>query len=173
MITNAQSGTNVHEIADGIYRISTPLSVVPGGARVSTRRSLTAGHAFVKRLPGESIPTPCRQSGHSASGQDGTESDRSERDGTEKAPAGRPRSTIEPTARTRPPAAETAAEASRVDLPVVKTSSTTTTGSPRSSAKPRRRPNAPVCASLRQAPLPPYFGRRFDDNHMRIIYIYA
>lgn len=30
-ITNTQSGTNVHEIADGIYRINTPLSVVPGG----------------------------------------------------------------------------------------------------------------------------------------------
>ncbi len=28
-ITNAQSGTNVHEIADGIYRINTPL-VIPG-----------------------------------------------------------------------------------------------------------------------------------------------
>jgi flavorubredoxin len=31
MITNAESGTNVHEIADGIYRINTPLSLVPGG----------------------------------------------------------------------------------------------------------------------------------------------
>ena len=31
MITNSQSGTNVHEIADGIYRISTPLPLVPGG----------------------------------------------------------------------------------------------------------------------------------------------
>jgi flavorubredoxin len=31
MITNAESGTNVHEIAEGIYRINTPLSVVPGG----------------------------------------------------------------------------------------------------------------------------------------------
>ena len=31
MITNSESGTNVHEIADGIYRINTPLSVVPGG----------------------------------------------------------------------------------------------------------------------------------------------
>lgn len=31
MITNAESGTNIHEIADGIYRINTPLSVVPGG----------------------------------------------------------------------------------------------------------------------------------------------
>ena len=31
MITNAESGTNVHEIAEGIYRINTPLSLVPGG----------------------------------------------------------------------------------------------------------------------------------------------
>jgi flavorubredoxin len=32
-VTNAQSGTNVHEIAAGIYRISTPVSpyVIPGG----------------------------------------------------------------------------------------------------------------------------------------------
>jgi flavorubredoxin len=32
-ITNAASGTNVHEVADGIYRINTPLppAVVPGG----------------------------------------------------------------------------------------------------------------------------------------------
>jgi flavorubredoxin len=32
-VTNAQSGTNVHEIADGIYRINTPLppSAVPSG----------------------------------------------------------------------------------------------------------------------------------------------
>ncbi len=31
MITNAETGTNIQEIADGIYRINTPLSVVPGG----------------------------------------------------------------------------------------------------------------------------------------------
>jgi flavorubredoxin len=31
LITNAQSGTNVHEIADGVFRISTPLAVIPGG----------------------------------------------------------------------------------------------------------------------------------------------
>lgn len=31
MITNNESGTNVHEIAERIYRINTPLSVVPGG----------------------------------------------------------------------------------------------------------------------------------------------
>ena len=30
MITNAESGTNVHEIANGIYRINTPVSM-PGG----------------------------------------------------------------------------------------------------------------------------------------------
>jgi flavorubredoxin len=30
MITNAQSGTNIHEIADGIYRVNTPVSI-PGG----------------------------------------------------------------------------------------------------------------------------------------------
>jgi flavorubredoxin len=31
MVTNEQSGTNVHEVADGIYRISTPVEI-PGGA---------------------------------------------------------------------------------------------------------------------------------------------
>src|SRR5262249_50322906 len=31
MITNSASGTSVHEIADGIHRISTPATVVPGG----------------------------------------------------------------------------------------------------------------------------------------------
>jgi len=31
MITNSESGTNVHEIAEGIFRINSPLSVVPGG----------------------------------------------------------------------------------------------------------------------------------------------
>ena len=31
MITNLESGTNVHEIADGIYRISTPTTVSAGG----------------------------------------------------------------------------------------------------------------------------------------------
>ncbi len=31
MITNKESGTNIHEIAEGIYRINTPVTVVPGG----------------------------------------------------------------------------------------------------------------------------------------------
>jgi flavorubredoxin len=30
-VTNRQSGTNVHEIAAGIYRISTPVDAIPGG----------------------------------------------------------------------------------------------------------------------------------------------
>lgn len=30
-VTNVASGTNVHEIADGIYRINTPISTIPGG----------------------------------------------------------------------------------------------------------------------------------------------
>lgn len=37
-ITNAQSGTNVHEIADGLYRISTPVTIEggPGGILVQS-----------------------------------------------------------------------------------------------------------------------------------------
>ena len=31
MITNTQSGTNIAEIADGIYRINTPVAEIPGG----------------------------------------------------------------------------------------------------------------------------------------------
>ena len=31
MITNAQSGTNIAEIAPGIYRINTPVPEIPGG----------------------------------------------------------------------------------------------------------------------------------------------
>jgi flavorubredoxin len=30
-ITNMSTGTNVHEIADGVYRINTPVMIVPGG----------------------------------------------------------------------------------------------------------------------------------------------
>src|SRR5438067_13556135 len=30
-ITSSSAGTNVHEIADGIYRINTPTNTVPGG----------------------------------------------------------------------------------------------------------------------------------------------
>ena len=39
MITNPQSGTNVHEIADGIYRINTPIDL-PGGQAFSFNQYL-------------------------------------------------------------------------------------------------------------------------------------
>ena len=40
-ITNQQSGTNVHEVADGIYRINTPV-VFPGGLEFSFNQYLIA-----------------------------------------------------------------------------------------------------------------------------------
>jgi len=40
-ITNTQSGTNVHEIADGIYRINTPVAL-PGGFEFSFNQYLIA-----------------------------------------------------------------------------------------------------------------------------------
>lgn len=39
MITNAQSGTNVHEVAAGIYRINTPVDI-PGGPRFNFNQYL-------------------------------------------------------------------------------------------------------------------------------------
>ncbi len=44
MITNAESGTNINEIADGIYRINTPLSL-PGGAGFSFNQYLIVDDA--------------------------------------------------------------------------------------------------------------------------------
>jgi flavorubredoxin len=41
MITNAASGTNVHEIAPGIYRINTPVDI-PGGPRFNFNQYLIA-----------------------------------------------------------------------------------------------------------------------------------
>ncbi len=57
-----------------------------GSSRAPWRRRPPPAQRAEKRLPGESIGTPFRHSGHSASGQDGTESASSERDGTAKAP---------------------------------------------------------------------------------------
>jgi len=42
MITDSASGTNVHEIADGIYRINTPVSL-PGSQKFSFNQYLVAG----------------------------------------------------------------------------------------------------------------------------------
>lgn len=44
MITNPQSGTNVHEIADGIYRINTPVAI-PGAGEFSFNQYLIADEA--------------------------------------------------------------------------------------------------------------------------------
>lgn len=44
MITNTQSGTNVHEIAAGIYRINTPVAL-PDGARFSFNQYLIVDDA--------------------------------------------------------------------------------------------------------------------------------
>ena len=41
MITNASSGTNVHEIAPGIYRINTPVDI-PGGPAFNFNQYLIA-----------------------------------------------------------------------------------------------------------------------------------
>ena len=38
-VTNRQSGTNVHEVADGIYRINTPI-VIEGAGGFSFHQSL-------------------------------------------------------------------------------------------------------------------------------------
>lgn len=45
MITNAQSGTNVHEIADGIFRINTPISVPDGPGHFSFNQYLVRDEA--------------------------------------------------------------------------------------------------------------------------------
>jgi flavorubredoxin len=44
MITNAASGTNLHEIARGIYRINTPIQI-PGGPDFNFNQYLVAGDA--------------------------------------------------------------------------------------------------------------------------------
>ena len=56
-VTNAQSGTNVHEIADGIYRINTPVAI-PGDRRVLVqpvphrrRRAAAVPHRAARMFP--------------------------------------------------------------------------------------------------------------------------
>jgi flavorubredoxin len=44
MITNAQSGTNIHEIADGIYRINTPVAI-PGAGQFNFNQYLIVDDA--------------------------------------------------------------------------------------------------------------------------------
>src|SRR4051812_32961870 len=94
--------------------------------------------------------TPLAQSGHPDSGQAGTWSSRSERAGTGSAPGGSPRFTIEAAATVRAPICCSISMTSRVDLPVVNTSSTTTTGASAWISKPRRSVNAPSCRSAKR-----------------------
>jgi flavorubredoxin len=45
MITNAQSGTNLHEIADGIFRINTPVAIPGGVGKFNFNQYLIADEA--------------------------------------------------------------------------------------------------------------------------------
>src|SRR5215469_352982 len=45
MITNTQSRTNIHEIADGVYRINTPISIPGGPGQFSFNQYLIADDA--------------------------------------------------------------------------------------------------------------------------------
>ena len=107
--------------------------------------------ATAKRLPGVSSGTPfgaeralgLGPGGHrTATGASGRARERAGRQ------ARGPRSSRR--RRRGPPTLPTAPIASRVDLPVVKTSSTMTAGSPGSSRKPRRSANAPSCRSTKR-----------------------
>jgi preprotein translocase subunit SecB len=69
MITNAQSGTNIHEIATGIYRINTPVSISGGPGQFNFNQYLITDEAsllfhagprllfpFVREAVGRVIP---------------------------------------------------------------------------------------------------------------------
>lgn len=45
MITNAQSGTNIHEVAEGIYRINTPVSLPDGAGKFNFNQYLIVDDA--------------------------------------------------------------------------------------------------------------------------------
>src|SRR5688572_32317281 len=45
MITNRESGTNIHEIADGIYRINTPIRLAGGPGQFSFNQYLIVDEA--------------------------------------------------------------------------------------------------------------------------------
>ncbi|MBM0105247.1 hypothetical protein JM946_10830 [Steroidobacter sp. S1-65] len=45
MMTNAQSGTNIHEVADGIYRINTPIALPDGAGKFNFNQYLIVDDA--------------------------------------------------------------------------------------------------------------------------------
>jgi len=71
MITNTSSGTNLHEIAPGIYRINTPVEI-PGGMGFNFNQYLVAddepllfhtGRGACSRSPPRRSARSCRSSG--------------------------------------------------------------------------------------------------------------
>jgi hypothetical protein len=49
MITNPQSGTNVHEVAEGIYRINTPV-VICVRSLIAYRRDASPNYRLPKKV---------------------------------------------------------------------------------------------------------------------------
>src|SRR5262249_14253989 len=103
------------------------------------------------RLPGLTTRTPRAQSGHDAGSYAATSSLTSDCSGTSSSARGDPRSTIDAAPTTCAPAASATAIVSRVEPPVVITSSTISTRSSGSSVNPRRSMSAPSCRSAKSA----------------------
>jgi hypothetical protein len=52
VITNPQSGTNIHEIADGIYRINTPVAIPGVPDQFNFNQYLIVDEAPLSSIPG-------------------------------------------------------------------------------------------------------------------------
>src|SRR6185295_5615681 len=109
---------------------------------------------FGFRLPGFTTGRPCLHSGQSEGSYAGTSRVKRETRRTPTSAAPLLLSTIEPAPITFPPAAVTASIVSRVEPPVVTTSSTTRTRSPGFNSKPRRSVIKPVSRSVNNARQP-------------------
>ena len=139
--------------------------------RVAARTCPHARRLRPSRLEGRN-GSGCRRSTGTPSGEAGIglrPGRHPERTATGPGTLNRPGEPVDdgPTATTRPPDASTAAAASRVDLPVVKMSLTTTTGVPGSSANPRRS-RRPCPSSRRTSPaIQPPRSRVADSRRRR------
>ena len=140
---------------------ATPWTVRPAGLRLPAREVgavVGEGDAVVRQgtrpvrrgEPGFSGRLPCAHSGQAAASVGTSSSSRLAR-GTPRSTWPPLRSTRLPTASTRPPRARTHSSTSRVEPPVVITSSTTTTGSPGVEPKPAAQGHDAVLA-LREEP---------------------
>ena len=63
MITNAQSGTNIQEVADGIYRINTPIAI-PDGSPFNFNQYLIVDDQPMLFHTGQSTVAPTGARGH-------------------------------------------------------------------------------------------------------------